>query len=105
MYAVAEAMRNSSPRMKGRAVTGATNYDQIPELAQRGLARLTAFFDKLDRQLEGREFVAIDDFSIADISAVVAVDFARVVKVRPQEHQHNLIRWRASLVNRPSLMI
>jgi glutathione S-transferase len=105
LYAVAEALRNSSPMMKGRAITGAENYEQIPQLAERGLVRLNTFFDRLDRHLEGREFVAIDSFSLADISAVVAVDFARVVKVKPQEHQQNLIRWRTSLANRPSLAV
>lgn len=105
LYAVAEALRNSSPMMKDRAITGALNYQQIPELAERGLARLNAFFDKLDAHLEGREFVAIDDFSNADISAVVTVDFARIVKVRPQAHQHNLLRWRSGLADRPSLAV
>lgn len=105
LYAIAEALRNSSPRMKGRAVTGALNYEQIPELAERGLARANAFFDKLDAQLEGREFVAIDDFSLADISAVVAVDFARVIKIKPQEQHKNVIRWRNSLADRPSLNV
>ena len=105
LYAVAEALRNSSPMMKGRAMTGAVNYDQIPELAERGLARLNAFFDNLDKRLEGREFVAIDAFSMADISAVVAVDFARIVKVKPQAHHQNIIRWRTSLADRPSLTV
>ncbi|MFQ3247527.1 MAG: glutathione S-transferase [Arenicella sp.] len=105
LYAIAEALRNSSPMMKGRAITGAINYEQIPELAERGLARANAFFDKLDAQLEGREFVAIDNFSIADISAVIAVDFARVVKIRPQEQHQNVIRWRTSLADRPSLLV
>ena len=105
LYAVAEALRNSSPMMKGRAITGAANYDQIPQLAERGLARLNAFFDTLNSHLEGREFVAIDGFSVADISAVVAVDFARVVRVKPQEHHQNIIRWRIGLAERPSLSI
>ena len=103
LMAVAEALRNSSPMMKDRAITGATNYAQIPELAERGLTRLKAFIDALDKHLEGREFIATDNFSIADISAVVAVDFAHIVKVKPQEHHKNLIRWRTDLSKRPSL--
>jgi len=104
LMAVAEALRNSSPMMKDRAITGATNYAQIPELAERGLTRLKAFFNALNAHLEDREFIATDYFSMADISAVVAVDFARIVKVKPQEGQHDhLIRWRTDLVDRPSL--
>ena len=105
LYAIAEALRNSSPMMKGRAITGPDNYDQIPELAKRGLLRINAFFDRLDAHLEGREFVAIDRFSNADISAVVAIDFARIIKVTPNEQQQNLIRWRTSLADRPSLNV
>jgi len=103
LYAVAEALRNSSPMMKGRAITGATNYEQIPELAERGLARLNVFFDRLNEHLEGRDFIATDEFSYADITAVVATDFARIVKVTAKPEHVNLIRWRTSLADRPSL--
>jgi len=105
LMAVAEALRNSSPGMKGRAITGPDNYEQIPELAVRGRARLEKFLDRLDAQLEGREFVAIDSFSNADITALVVVDFARVVKVKPQEHHKNLNRWRAAMHARPSMAL
>jgi len=106
LYAIAEALRNSSPMMQGRAITGPNNYQQIPELAERGLARLNVFFDTLNSHLEGREFVAIDTFSNADITAVVAIDFARIVKFKPDENRHqNLIRWRSALASRESLAI
>ena len=101
--AVAEALRNSSPGMKDRALTGKQNYAQIPELAERGLARLKLFFDMLNEHLEGRDYIATDSFSNADITAVVAVDFSRIVRVKAQEHHENLIRWRANLAERPSL--
>ena len=105
LMAVADALRNSAPSMKDRATTGPVNWPQIPELAERGRGRLALFFDVLDERLEGREFVAIDQFSLADITAIVAVDFARVIKLQPQEHQQNLNRWRASLSDRPSLAL
>ncbi len=105
LYAVAEALRNSSPMMKGRAITGAANYEQIPELAERGLARLNVFFDRLNEHLEGREFIATDEFSYADITAVVGIDFARIVKVQAKPEHTNLIRWRTNLAERPSLQI
>ncbi|EAW33121.1 glutathione S-transferase, putative [marine gamma proteobacterium HTCC2143] len=105
LMAAAEALRNSSPGMKDRAITGPVNHQQIPELAERGLARLNTFFDMLDARLEDREFIAIDSFSNADITAAVVVDFAAWVKVIPQEHQKNLIRWRESLNSRPSMSL
>jgi glutathione S-transferase len=98
-------MRNRAPAMADRALPGPVNYAQIPELAERGLARLQKFFVDLDARLAGRAFVAGDRFSVADITAVVAVDFARVVKVKPSEQHPNLQRWRAAMAGRPSMSL
>ena len=105
LMAIAEGLRNSSPAMADRALPGPVNYAQIPELAQRGVQRVQQFFRTLDERLAGREHVAGDGFSIADILAVVAVDFARVVRVKPGDEHPNLKRWRAQLAQRPSLLL
>ena len=105
LLAIAEAMRNSSPAMVNRALPGPKDYAQIPELAQRGLARVQHFFEMLDERLANHDYVAGDAFSIADITAVVAVDFARVVKVKPGEQHPNLVRWRAAMAGRPSMSL
>lgn len=106
LMAIAEALRNSSPAMANRALPGPVDYGQIPELAQRGLHRLQQFFSDLNANLAGRRFVAADQFSIADITAVVTVDFARVVKVKPDADQHpHLLRWRAEMAQRPSMQL
>ena len=105
LMAIAEALRNSAPAMANRALPGPVNYAQIPELAQRGLARVQQFFVTLNERLAGRDFIATDRFSIADITAVVAVDFARVVKVKPGELHPHLQRWRAALAQRPSMAL
>lgn len=105
LMAIAEALRNSSPAMANRALPGPANYAQIPELAQRGLARLQQFFVTLNDHLAGRDFIATDRLSIADITAVVAVDFARVVKVKPSEHHPHLQRWRAAMAQRASMAL
>jgi glutathione S-transferase len=100
---IAEALRNGSPAMADRALPGPVNYAQIPELAQRGLARVQHFFQTLNDRLAGREFIATDRFSLADITAVVAVDFARVVRIKPGEQHPELVRWRAAMAERPSM--
>jgi glutathione S-transferase len=105
LVAVAEALRNGSPAMANRALPGPKDYAQIPELAQRGVKRLQDFFDVLEQRLEQREFIAADMFSVADITAVVAVDFARAVKVKPGEQQPNLLRWRAAMAQRPAMAL
>ena len=102
LAAIAEALRNSVPAMANRALPGPVDYPQIPELAQRGLARVQQFFAALNDRLAGRDFIAADRFSIADITAVVAVDFARVVKVKPGEQHPHLQRWRLAMAQRPS---
>ena len=105
LLAIAEALRNSAPAMANRALPGPVDYAQIPGLAQRGLSRLQQFFTMLDERLAGREFVATDRFSVADITAVVAVDFARIVKVKPGEAHPHLLRWRAALAGRASTLL
>ncbi|MGA8008737.1 MAG: glutathione S-transferase [Thiomonas sp.] len=103
--AIAEALRNGSPAMVDRALPGPVNYAQIPELAQRGRDRARRFFADLDTHLAARDFVAADQFSVADITAVVAVDFARVVKLSPDPEFPRLARWRAAIGQRPSIAL
>lgn len=105
LLAIAEAMRNSAPSLANRALPGPVDYAQIPELAQRGLARLQRFFRDLDAQLAGRDFVAAGRFSIADITAVVALDFARIVKFKADESHPELLRWRAAMGERPAMAL
>ena len=105
LLAIAEALRNSAPAMANRALPGAVNYPQIPELAQRGLVRVEQFFLLLNDRLAGRDFIATERFSVADITAVVAVDFARVVKQKPGEQHPHLLRWRAAMAQRPSMAL
>ncbi len=100
---IAEALRNSSPAMVNRALPGPIDYAQIPQLAERGRQRVQRFFDELDERLAGRDFVAAGQMSVADITAVVAVDFARIVKVKPDERHSHLLRWRAAMAERPSI--
>ena len=105
LLAAAEALRNSSPMMKDRALTGPVGRAQIPELAERGMARLKQFFDMLDARLEGRDYLATDSFTNADIVAAVTVDFARVVKLKAGPEHKNLLRWRENLSKRPSMSV
>jgi glutathione S-transferase len=102
LMAIAEVLRNTSPAMKDRAMTGPLNLEQIPALAERGAKRLPSIFDALNEALAEREHVAIDGFSLADITALVVVDFARWVKITPGEELVHLKRWHESVSARPS---
>jgi len=105
LFAIAEALRNSAPAMANRALPGPVDYPQIPGLAQRGLARVQQFMDMLDQRLAGREFIAAGQFSVADITAAVSLDFARVVRIKPGEQHANLRRWRDALALRPAFTL
>ena len=105
LLAIAEALRNSAPAMANRALPGPVDHAQIPALAQRGLARVQQFFVMLNERLTDRDFIAAGQFSMADITAVVAVDFARVVRLRPGEPHPQLLRWRAAMALRPSMLL
>ena len=105
LLAVAEALRNGSPAMANRALPGPVDYPQIPELAQRGVARIQQFFVSLDQQLALHDYVAGPAFSVADITSVVAVDFARIVKQKPDDRHPHLQRWRARMAERPSMAL
>lgn len=100
--AIAEALRNGNPHMKGRALPGPDNFEQIPALAARGMTRATLFFDRLDARLTDRNFVASDHFTLADITAFVFVDFARVIKLRVDDSRPALLRWYEDIKTRPS---
>ncbi|WP_158971770.1 glutathione S-transferase family protein [Chachezhania sediminis] len=100
---VAEALRNGNPRMKGRALTGPANFDQIPELAERGLVRADMFYDVLEERLQQSEWLALPDrMTFADISAFVFVQFARVIKKRIPEANAASWAWHDRIAARPS---
>ena len=98
----AEAVRNSVPFFEGRGLAGPHDFTQIPALAERGSERIDIFFDMLNKHLDDSIFIAGDDYTIADIAALCALDFAKVVKKRPSEEQSSLQRWYDEVSARPS---
>ncbi len=99
---IRDALRNRAKGLKGRALTGPVDYEQIPELAERGRLRTERFLVDLDARLGKSEYVALPRFTMADITAFVAVEFAKWVKVEAQEGQTNLKRWHDAVAARPS---
>lgn len=102
LLAIAEAFRNHTKGFIGRALPGPEGYEQIPELAERGRLRVQHFFKRLDERLAGSEYVAGDVFSIADISAMVTVDFAAWIKLQVPDDATHLQRWYELVSGRPS---
>jgi glutathione S-transferase len=52
---------------------------------------------------QGPAGLAEGQMSVADITAVVAVDFARIVKIKPDERHSHLLRWRAAMAERDGM--
>ncbi len=101
-FAAMDAFRNVAKGLKGRALPGPHDYEQIPELAERGRLRVEHFFRDMDRRLAGRDYVAGSRFTIADISVLVLTELAGRAKLQVPEDCPDLRRWYASVSARPS---
>jgi len=101
-YAAMEAFRNSTPGLVSRALPGSEPYEQIPALAERGRARIQHFFSWLDARLSDNEFICGPQFTIADITGMVTVDFCSWTKLRAPEHLTHVRRWHSVVSARPS---
>ena len=103
--AMAEFLRNSAPAMKGRALTGPHDYEQIPELADRGRLRVQRFLEEIDQIISTKSYVAGDQFSIADIDLLVFIEFAAWRKLDLPEGAVNAHRWYEDVRARPSAQL
>jgi glutathione S-transferase len=102
--AVMETVRNTSPGLKGRAIAGPHDYDQIPAIVERGILHVRDFYADLDVRLKDVPFVAGDKFSVADITAIVTVDFAaKVINLAIPEALAALTQWYNVVASRSSM--
>jgi len=74
----------------------------VPEFGKEAGINAAKYLNILERRLGEKEFIAGNAFSIADITALCAMDFARVVKIRMTEEHVNLARWYEAVSNRAS---
>jgi glutathione S-transferase len=75
---------------------------QIPALAERGRSRVLSFFGLLEERLARSPYVGGARYSIADITALVTVDFAGWIKLALPESCVHARRWHAAVRQRPS---
>jgi glutathione S-transferase len=103
LQAVSEYFRNAKRAFAGRGIAGSSEpVEQIPALSERGKQRVAAFYEKFDFRLKTRAFLAGEAFSVADITALCAVDFAIFCGLPVPESCPDLARWHADVVARPS---
>jgi glutathione S-transferase len=92
---VTGTFQNTHAFFKGR-------IPQVPEygeVCREGARKRLAW---LDGELANRPFVAGERYTIADITALCAVDFGRVSDIRIAPEQKNLARWHEAVSSRPS---
>jgi glutathione S-transferase len=89
-------LRHGNPKM-------AVMEEQVPEWSEANRPRVLRALDRLDARLAASPFVAGGRFTIADITALVAVDFLKPSRIAVPEACRALIAWREGLAARPSL--
>ncbi|MGR8947016.1 MAG: glutathione S-transferase family protein [Gammaproteobacteria bacterium] len=103
MMPCSDVFRNTVPEFADRSLAGRhVPLPQISELVDRGKRNMTLFFDKLNQRLEGREFIASDCYTVADITALTVIDFAKMADLELAAEYTNLLRWYEQVSSRPS---
>lgn len=92
---IMQVFRNTHPYFADR-------IDQYADYGEGQRGHATKRLEWLDRELADREFVAGDEYSIADITAQIGIDFGRVTKFKVTEETPNLLRWHQAVSARPS---
>lgn len=96
LYRVAQTFRHLHPAMASLEVP------QVKEWGEANRPRALEMLQILDGELSGRQFIAGDEFTIADITALVAVDFMKPARIERPKNLENLARWYGEVSSRPS---
>lgn len=86
----------------GSPLLGKVERNQNPDVAKYYEQQALRMATWLDKELSDREWIAGERFTIADITAVCGVDFAKMMRWRPGEDLPNLRRWRDAMSARPA---
>jgi glutathione S-transferase len=96
LFPVSHVFRNSHPAMKDMEVP------QVPAWAEANKPRIDEFLAVFDREMAGRRYAAGDDYTVADITGLVAVDFMKPAKLAVPPELGHVRRWHAEISARPS---
>ena len=104
MIAISEAFRNNpkNERFSFRSLPGSDEVSAIEGLVDRGQNTLNSFYTWLERYLTENEFVAGNSFTMADITAYVAVDFSKWVNRRVPKENIRTLEWYKKVSTRSS---
>ena len=94
--AIGRTVQNISPVFQGR-------FKQFPEYGEAQRAVVYQRLERMDRELNGHQFVAGNSFTIADITALVAIDIGgRLADIKIAPELAHLTRWHNAVSQRPS---
>jgi glutathione S-transferase len=96
LYRVAQCFRHTHPAM------AQLETPQVKDWGEANRPRAVEMLEWMDEELSGRRFIAGDSYSIADITALVAVDFMKVARIERPARLKNLERWYSDVSGRPS---
>jgi glutathione S-transferase len=96
LFPVASVFQHLHPAMKVMI------NPQVAEWGEANKPRVFEFLQFLDGELKGRPYLAGNAYSVADITALVAVDFMRVSKLAVPEEFANVRRWHQAVSSRAS---
>ncbi|HLL29049.1 MAG TPA: glutathione S-transferase [Xanthobacteraceae bacterium] len=94
--AVSSVFRHGHPGMAKLQVP------QVQEWAEINKPQVAEFLQLLDRELASRKYAAVDRFTVADITGLVAIDLMKPAKLEVPEACKNVRRWHAEISARPS---
>lgn len=89
-------VRHGSPAMQ------AVERDQTEAVSSYYRKQAMRMAQWLNDQLASRPWIVGEKFTIADITAACGMDFAKMMRWRPDDDLPNLKRWRAALGERPA---
>lgn len=99
------AVRNHVPMFAGRVVPGTrTDLPQLPKMVRRGKEMATIFFDRMERHMQGRDWVALDRLTIADISGYFTYRMTRPLEMDTAAWP-NIERWFGAIAARPAFQL
>jgi len=93
---VSHIFRNLHPAMAQMEVP------QVPAWAEANKPRVIEFLQLLDGELGKRRYITGENFTVADITGLVALDFMKPAKLSVPDTMVNVRRWHAELSARPS---
>jgi glutathione S-transferase len=93
---ISHIFRNSHPAM------AAMEVPQVPAWAEANKPRVMEFLGLLDARLKNHRYVAGDRYSVADITAMISVDFMKPAKLALPDEMTSVKRWHAEVAARPS---